>query len=109
LSYWVESLAAVVKTFNSKENEYIVHSWEQGIPSFKFEKKGKKGYLSIVDESGSRAKGMEEWKRKEFIIEDFYTAFYRFKEELLNQIDCQAPHVLEKWKKRFETGTFLKF
>ncbi|HEX9062427.1 MAG TPA: hypothetical protein VF941_19825 [Clostridia bacterium] len=106
LGYWIESFAAVINAFKSKENEYVVYSWEQGIPSFKFEKKGKSGYLSIVDESGSQAKGMEEWQRKEFNIEDFYSAFYRFKEELLNKIDSQAPHVLEQWKKRFETDTY---
>lgn len=52
--------------------------------SFRFNKDGKKGYLSIIDDSEMDGKGKEDWQRVEF-IEEFYNAYSDFKEQLLRK------------------------
>jgi hypothetical protein len=104
IGYWLDGLTDVIRAFKSKEKEHIIYGWEQGIPSFKFEKLGKKGHLSIIDNPAMDAKGKDDWQKVEFDCEDFYNAYYNFKDALLTQIHSQAPGILENWKSRFDRG-----
>ena len=100
---WIDGLTEVMKAFKSKQKECTILGWEQGFPVFKFEKEGKIGYLSIIADEG---KAYEDWQRKEFIVEEFYSAFIDFKDRLLNEIRKQSPNMVETWGKRFEIDSF---
>jgi hypothetical protein len=107
IGHWIEGFADVVKAFKNKEKEYVAWGWEQGIPSFKFQKEGKKAYLSIIDNPGLDAKGEKDWQRIEFLVDDFYTAFATFKDNFLKVIENESPNVLRKWEQKFIKGDIL--
>jgi hypothetical protein len=95
---WLPQLQNVADAFLKQESVTCLYGEsEQGQPEFLFERRGEKGFLSIVDSRVTDGKADPAWQRTEFVSDEFLVTYKQFRESFLSTIRDQAPRYGDEW------------
>lgn len=98
---WIEMLTDTMKAFKEGKDTYIFEGVDQGTPAYKFEKKGDKIYISIIDSEVFGGEADPEWQNIAFENDEFEDEYNTLKTNVLKEVIDKKPDYIKRWRKKF--------